>query len=229
GRDGVRARAADGARPRRREPAAPRHRRDPQHVARGLGRPARRLLELQRVVARARPGSHAVAASARRARARHVPADVALRGRGPPRARLRTGLRTAPPRAAPPRPRHPRPSRGTRPTRRRRGRAGCRGRRPPQVVVGRCRAHPPDAPPARRRGCQTGAMATVHPAIPGRLARFVLAQPVFFVGTAPLAADGHVNVSPKGMAGTFAVLDPRTVAYLDYTGSGAETAAHLRE
>lgn len=72
-------------------------------------------------------------------------------------------------------------------------------------------------------------MATVHPEITERLARFVLAQPVFFVGTAPLAADGHVNVSPKGMAGTFAVLDPRTVAYLDYTGSGAETAAHLRE
>ncbi|MBN0039327.1 pyridoxamine 5'-phosphate oxidase family protein [Cellulosimicrobium cellulans] len=72
-------------------------------------------------------------------------------------------------------------------------------------------------------------MATVHAEITDRLASFVLAQPVFFVGTAPLAADGHVNVAPKGMAGTFAVLGPHRVAYLDYTGSGAETPAHLRE
>jgi len=52
---------------------------------------------------------------------------------------------------------------------------------------------------------------------------------VFFVGTAPLSGDGHVNVSPKGMAGTFAVLGPHRVGYLDYFGSGAETVAHLRE
>jgi hypothetical protein len=54
-------------------------------------------------------------------------------------------------------------------------------------------------------------------------------QPVFFVATAPLGADGHVNVSPKGTTGTFRVLDRDTVAYLDLTGSGAETIAHLRE
>jgi hypothetical protein len=72
-------------------------------------------------------------------------------------------------------------------------------------------------------------MSKVHEAIDARLAQFLLAQPVFFVGTAPLAVDGHVNVSPKGMAGTFAVLAPRRVAYLDYTGSGAETMAHLQE
>jgi pyridoxamine 5'-phosphate oxidase-like protein len=52
---------------------------------------------------------------------------------------------------------------------------------------------------------------------------------MFFVATAPLAADGHVNLSPKGMQGTFAVLDTHRVAYLDLTGSGAETIAHLRE
>jgi hypothetical protein len=52
---------------------------------------------------------------------------------------------------------------------------------------------------------------------------------VFFVATAPLAGDGHVNVSPKGTLGTFRVLDRDTVAYLDLTGSGAETLAHLRE
>ncbi|PXY25999.1 pyridoxamine 5'-phosphate oxidase family protein [Prauserella endophytica] len=69
----------------------------------------------------------------------------------------------------------------------------------------------------------------VHEAIDGRLREFLLAQPVFFVGTAPTSVDGHVNVSPKGMAGTFAVLGEHRVAYLDYTGSGAETIAHLRE
>lgn len=72
-------------------------------------------------------------------------------------------------------------------------------------------------------------MAKVHPEITDRLASFIRAQPMFFVGTAPLAADGHLNISPKGMDGTFAVLGPHRVAYLDYTGSGAETAAHLRE
>ncbi|QRN79763.1 MAG: pyridoxamine 5'-phosphate oxidase family protein [Nocardiopsis sp. BM-2018] len=72
-------------------------------------------------------------------------------------------------------------------------------------------------------------MGKIHDSIEPRLERFLLDQPVFFVGTAPLDADGHVNVSPKGMGGTFAVLDPHRVAYLDYTGSGTETIAHLRE
>ncbi|RCV52922.1 pyridoxamine 5'-phosphate oxidase family protein [Marinitenerispora sediminis] len=72
-------------------------------------------------------------------------------------------------------------------------------------------------------------MAKVYPSIDDRLAEFLLSQPVFFVGTAPLDAEGHVNVSPKGMAGTFAVLDAHRVGYLDYTGSGAETIAHLAE
>ena len=72
-------------------------------------------------------------------------------------------------------------------------------------------------------------MSKVLESIDPRLARFLLAQPVFFVGTAPLAEAGRVNVSPKGMAGTFAVLGPLHVAYLDYIGSGAETIAHLRE
>jgi hypothetical protein len=72
-------------------------------------------------------------------------------------------------------------------------------------------------------------MATVFPEIDQKLRDWLLAQPVFFVGTAPLSADGHVNLSPKGMDGTFAVLGPRCVGYLDYYGSGAETIAHLRE
>jgi hypothetical protein len=59
--------------------------------------------------------------------------------------------------------------------------------------------------------------------------RWIARQRMFFVGTAPLSADGHVNISPKGPIGTLSVLGPRRVAYLDYSGSGAETVAHLRE
>lgn len=76
-------------------------------------------------------------------------------------------------------------------------------------------------------------MATVYPELDDRLARFITSQPVFFVATAPDAGtdggEGHVNVSPKGYRDTFAVIDPTTVAYLDLTGSGAETIAHLRQ
>lgn len=60
------------------------------------------------------------------------------------------------------------------------------------------------------------------------LAAWIAAQRIFFVGTAPLAREGRVNLSPKG-GDSFRVLGPDEVAYLDYTGSGAETAAHLRE
>jgi hypothetical protein len=69
----------------------------------------------------------------------------------------------------------------------------------------------------------------VHERIDGRLRDFIEAQPMFFVATAPTGPGGHVNISPKGMAGTFAVLGEHRVAYLDYHGSGAETIAHLRE
>ena len=60
------------------------------------------------------------------------------------------------------------------------------------------------------------------------LADWLNQQQLFFVATAPLAADGRVNCSPKGMD-TFRILGPREVAYLDLTGSGIETAAHVRE
>ena len=72
-------------------------------------------------------------------------------------------------------------------------------------------------------------MSSVFPGIDEKLAVWLGRQPVFFVGTAPLAGDGHINVSPKGMAGTFAVLGEHRVAYLDYTGSGIETVSHLQE
>jgi hypothetical protein len=58
---------------------------------------------------------------------------------------------------------------------------------------------------------------------------WIAAQALFFVGTAPLDGDGHVNLSPKGPIGTLRVVDEHTVAYLDGVGSGAETIAHLRE
>ena len=72
-------------------------------------------------------------------------------------------------------------------------------------------------------------MGRMLEAITDELAAWIRAQHMFFVATAPLGADGHVNVSPKGFAGSFVVLGPHEVAYLDRIGSGAETIAHLRE
>lgn len=76
-------------------------------------------------------------------------------------------------------------------------------------------------------------MAQVFTELDERLIKFIASQPMFFVATAPSLNDsgggGHVNVSPKGYRDTFAVLDRLTVAYLDLTGSGAETIAHLRQ
>jgi hypothetical protein len=72
-------------------------------------------------------------------------------------------------------------------------------------------------------------MAKVFDEIDDHLARWIAKQALFFVGSAPLAGDGHVNVSPKGPIGALRVLGPTTVAYLDIVGSGAETIAHLRE
>ena len=71
-------------------------------------------------------------------------------------------------------------------------------------------------------------MAKTIPELTPELARWIERQPLFFVATAPLSAEGHVNLSPKGLD-SFRILDPLTVAYLDYTGSGAETLAHLGE
>jgi hypothetical protein len=72
-------------------------------------------------------------------------------------------------------------------------------------------------------------MGKVLDALDANLTDIVTRQPVFFVATAPSGDDGHVNVSPKGVTGSFAVIDPVTVAYLDVTGSGVETIAHLRD
>ena len=72
-------------------------------------------------------------------------------------------------------------------------------------------------------------MGKVYDGIDAHQREWIARQALFFVGTAPLAGDGHVNVSPKGPIGSLRVLDEHTVAYLDVIGSGAETIAHLRE
>lgn len=71
-------------------------------------------------------------------------------------------------------------------------------------------------------------MAKTYPEIDPDMAAWIRAQPLFFVASAPLTGDGHVNVSPRGLD-TLRVLGGRRVAYLDLTGSGNETAAHLAE
>ena len=58
--------------------------------------------------------------------------------------------------------------------------------------------------------------------------KFIRAQSIFFVASAPLDAKGNINVSPKGLD-SFRILGPTTVGYLDLTGSGVETIAHVRE
>ena len=57
---------------------------------------------------------------------------------------------------------------------------------------------------------------------------FIEDQHLFFVTTAPLNEEGHINLSPKGFD-CFRVLSPTRVGYLDIVGSGNETSAHLLE
>jgi hypothetical protein len=71
-------------------------------------------------------------------------------------------------------------------------------------------------------------MSKQYDQIDSDLAAWIAQQRLFFVATAPRSEAGHINVSPKG-GDVFRVLGPREVAYQDYTGSGAETAAHIRE
>lgn len=71
-------------------------------------------------------------------------------------------------------------------------------------------------------------MGKTYDHIDDSLRRFIAGQQMFFVATAPLSGDGLINVSPKGLD-SFRILDEHTVAYLDLTGSGIETLAHVRE
>jgi hypothetical protein len=71
-------------------------------------------------------------------------------------------------------------------------------------------------------------MGKIRSMIDDEARKFIEAQHVFFVASAPLDAAGHVNLSPKGLD-TFRILGPTTVAYVDFNGSGVETIAHLKE
>jgi Pyridoxamine 5'-phosphate oxidase len=71
-------------------------------------------------------------------------------------------------------------------------------------------------------------MGKVYDGIDAKLAAWIGRQRLFFVATAPVVG-GHLNVSPKGPIETLRIVDERTVEYEDFVGSGAETAAHLRE
>lgn len=71
-------------------------------------------------------------------------------------------------------------------------------------------------------------MGKIYNEIDDQLGAFIKAQRVFFVATAPTGSEGHINLSPKGLD-SLRILGPRTVAYLDFVGSGVETIAHLRE
>ena len=71
-------------------------------------------------------------------------------------------------------------------------------------------------------------MGKVFDGIDSNLQCWIGAQPMFFVATAPLSGDGLVNLSPRGLD-CLSVLDPYTLAWVDSTGSGIETIAHLRE
>ena len=71
-------------------------------------------------------------------------------------------------------------------------------------------------------------MGKIYETSTDRRAEFIEAQHMFFVATAPKKEDGLVNVSPKGYD-SFRILGPRQVGYLDMTGSGVETIAHVKE
>ena len=72
------------------------------------------------------------------------------------------------------------------------------------------------------------AMGRTTPDIDDQVRQFIQSQHMFFVATAPRDDRGLINLSPKGLD-TFRILGPRLVGYADYTGSGVETIAHIRE
>lgn len=65
--------------------------------------------------------------------------------------------------------------------------------------------------------------------IPNFLVNWIEEQELFWVASAPLSPDGHVNISPKGVRSSFHIVNPTKVWYQDLTGSGVETISHLRE
>ncbi len=75
---------------------------------------------------------------------------------------------------------------------------------------------------------RSAGMGRKYDTITDQVAEFISDQPMFFVATAPLSGDGHVNLSPKGVD-SLRVTGPQTLIYADLAGSAAETIAHLRE
>lgn len=71
-------------------------------------------------------------------------------------------------------------------------------------------------------------MGKIYEEIDENLKAWIGQHPMWFVATAPLSAQGHVNMSPRGLD-SFSILGPNRVAWVDFTGSGVETIAHLRE
>jgi len=71
-------------------------------------------------------------------------------------------------------------------------------------------------------------MGKVFEGITPELRKWIEKQKMFFVATAPLSADGHINCSQKGLD-SFRIINSNTVAYQDLTGSGIETVAHIQE
>ena len=103
--------------------------------------------------------------------------------------------------------------------------------RPSRIPCARLESFARPAPPGNavtRRARQEGTMGRQFDRLDASLTSFIGRQHMFFVGTAPTSPDGHLNISPKGLD-TFRILSPEAVAYLDLTGSGIETVAHLRE
>lgn len=71
-------------------------------------------------------------------------------------------------------------------------------------------------------------MGKLYDHISSDLQQWIEHQKIFFVATAPLSGEGHINCSPKGLD-SFRVINGTTVVYQDLTGSGVETIAHLQE
>ena len=71
-------------------------------------------------------------------------------------------------------------------------------------------------------------MGKLYEYITSDLQKWIAHQKIFFVATAPLSEEGHINCSPKGLD-SFRIIDGNTIAYQDLTGSGVETIAHLQE
>jgi hypothetical protein len=99
----------------------------------------------------------------------------------------------------------------------------------PQVFSRGCYQPQPVTPFAVLGQSEKGkGQLNIHAQITPELSQFIFRQHLFFVASAPLAREGHINLSPKGLD-SFCVLSPQQVAYLDLVGSGNETSAHLRE